>query len=437
MEEQDAITLLKIGDLNGLEPFVDAYYLKAARTADLIVGSQTFAEDIVQSTYLDAAHHIRELNDAPFAPWFLKMVVDNALKSAQKQKLNSLQEVNPILTAWLLEESPTAELPTEGAELRRQTWQALQGLTPTQRATLVMRYFVEETRAPVPDSPTSPLMQARVELLSDLAADRIPTIQNPWKSIQAKILAYDASKSRKPISLRLGCVLIVLVAGALLVLFIYMTGQSQLFINKYFNNLIKSEMNQLPTPAAISTATPIPPPTQVPTLASTRHAYPTQVEDGSVPGSFTLSFRTNANGEPIPFEILIFLNPPPGYRQTHLFMNSETASVSQMYQPDPEVTGELIALTQSQTDFPKAAGESKVLETLDVAGVLVQKMAGGWLHLNSLEVGSWTESDPLQTYRWEKNGYTFTLTTYIPDPLSTAHLDKMKILTILEALVSW
>ena len=39
MEELDAIALLKIGDLNGLEPLVDAYYLKAVRAADLILAT--------------------------------------------------------------------------------------------------------------------------------------------------------------------------------------------------------------------------------------------------------------------------------------------------------------------------------------------------------------------------------------------------------------
>ena len=58
MEEKEAITRLKKGDWDALEPLIDQYYLKAVRAAYLIVLDQAQAEDIAQMSFIHAAERI-------------------------------------------------------------------------------------------------------------------------------------------------------------------------------------------------------------------------------------------------------------------------------------------------------------------------------------------------------------------------------------------
>lgn len=166
MEELDAIALLKIGDLNGLEPLVDAYYLKAVRAADLILGNQPAAEDIVQSAFLHAAVKIHQLNGTNFKPWFMKIVVNDALKTLQLQKRTQPLEEDrgedaDQIAVWLLDQSQPVETMVETAELRRQVWQALQQLTPNQRASVVMKYYLEMTEKEITQALSRPLSSVK------------------------------------------------------------------------------------------------------------------------------------------------------------------------------------------------------------------------------------------------------------------------------------
>ena len=76
MDEKQAITRLKLCDLNALEVLVDLHQLKALRTACLIVGDRALAEDIVQNAFIRAGERIEQFDSQrPFEPWFLRSVI--------------------------------------------------------------------------------------------------------------------------------------------------------------------------------------------------------------------------------------------------------------------------------------------------------------------------------------------------------------------------
>ena len=70
LEEQQAISRLKQGDLGGLEILVRHYQVKAVYAAYLIVRDLKLAEDIVQSAFLQAAQKIHQFDETP-ALWGL------------------------------------------------------------------------------------------------------------------------------------------------------------------------------------------------------------------------------------------------------------------------------------------------------------------------------------------------------------------------------
>lgn len=149
MEDQNAIFRLKQGDLNGLEILVDRYQAQAVHAAYLILFDRSSAEDVVQSAFIRAAERIHQFDDQrAFAPWFLRIVVNDALKLSRKQKnYVSLEEQLEVTTSQLAsaltDQDPHVEQLIERQETRGIILEAIRSLPPGQRAVIVMRYYLD------------------------------------------------------------------------------------------------------------------------------------------------------------------------------------------------------------------------------------------------------------------------------------------------------
>ncbi len=153
MEDQIAISRLKQGDPGGLETLVRDYQVRAVYTAYMILFDRSLAEEIAQTAFVRVAEKIQYFDELrPFAPWFLRIVVNEALRvSRQQQQLVSLDE-NPdeaslTVARWLLDPQPRPEKLVELAETRQVLLNALRCLTAEQRAVVVMRYYLEMSEA--------------------------------------------------------------------------------------------------------------------------------------------------------------------------------------------------------------------------------------------------------------------------------------------------
>jgi RNA polymerase sigma-70 factor (ECF subfamily) len=149
MEEQIAVSRLKQGDLNGLETLVSRYQAQAVHAAYLILYDRPLAEDVVQTAFIKVAERIHQFdNERPFAPWFFRIVINDALKVARKQKRHvsleeQLDEPTAHLAKWLTDPGPHPEQLVEQKETRQIILKAIQSLPPEQRAVIVMRYFLD------------------------------------------------------------------------------------------------------------------------------------------------------------------------------------------------------------------------------------------------------------------------------------------------------
>lgn len=159
MIDQQAITRLKQGDLGGLDALVERYQLQAVRTACLITGDRRLAEDIVQNTFIRAAQRISQFDDRrPFGPWFLRSVVNDAVKAAKRQKRQlPLDDSENEETPDLLDPAPLPEEQVETEETRRVVWQALQKLPPNQRGAVILRYYLDLSESELAAQMKSPM----------------------------------------------------------------------------------------------------------------------------------------------------------------------------------------------------------------------------------------------------------------------------------------
>ena len=153
MEEQEAIARLKRGDIGGLEALVCKYQVQAVRTAYLITRDRALAEDIVQAAFLRAYERIGQFDaERPFGPWFLRSVVNDAVKAAARRERQISLEAGSegeetSLADLLADPGPGPDDLVEAAEIRQTVWAALGKLPPTQRAAIVLRYYLDLSEA--------------------------------------------------------------------------------------------------------------------------------------------------------------------------------------------------------------------------------------------------------------------------------------------------
>ena len=86
MEDRIAVSRLKQGDLTGLESLVSRYQVQAVHAAYLVVNDRALAEDVAQTAFVKVAERIHQFDEErPFAPWFFRIVMNDALKLARRQ----------------------------------------------------------------------------------------------------------------------------------------------------------------------------------------------------------------------------------------------------------------------------------------------------------------------------------------------------------------
>jgi RNA polymerase sigma-70 factor (ECF subfamily) len=152
MDDSTSISRIKQGDLGGLESLVSRYQVRAVHAAYLVTYDRALAEDVAQSAFVKVAERIHQFDEErPFAPWFFRIVVNDALKLARRTKRNvpfdELGEDTSQLAALLADPAPQPEQTLEEKQVREGILKAIQSLPPEHRAIVVMRYYLDLSEA--------------------------------------------------------------------------------------------------------------------------------------------------------------------------------------------------------------------------------------------------------------------------------------------------
>jgi RNA polymerase sigma-70 factor, ECF subfamily len=146
MDEKQAIYRLKQGDIHGLEFLVNRFQVKAVRVAYLITRDLGLAEEIVQESFVKAYRSIRTFEEnRPFEAWFLRNVVNASIKTMQRsaRQVEMGEDADETLFAELISSVESVEMQVESLEIQNRIWDAMQKLSPRQRAVIVQRYYLE------------------------------------------------------------------------------------------------------------------------------------------------------------------------------------------------------------------------------------------------------------------------------------------------------
>lgn len=153
MNEYDAITFLKKGNIIGLKTLVQNYQVQAIRTAYFITQDKNLAEEVVQDAFLRVYERIEQFDVArPFPPWFFRIVTNLAIKAAKREARtlsldrSTTDSKEPILDL-IPDTLPEPHDKMAIQQLQEDVWQALSKLTPEQRSVVVMRYYLDMSEA--------------------------------------------------------------------------------------------------------------------------------------------------------------------------------------------------------------------------------------------------------------------------------------------------
>jgi RNA polymerase sigma-70 factor (ECF subfamily) len=134
----------KKGDTGAYEVLVRRYQGIAQRTAYVVTGDAGDAEDAAQSAFIKAYYALgRFRSDAPFRPWLLKIVANEARNrrrsAGRREGLRlRLEEDRPRDDA-----APSPEAAVLVGEPRRVLIEALNSLKEDERRVIALRYFLD------------------------------------------------------------------------------------------------------------------------------------------------------------------------------------------------------------------------------------------------------------------------------------------------------
>jgi len=148
--ERDAIAALQRGDINGLDLLVRRYQISAIRVAFGITSDRAAAEDVVAEAFITAFARIGQFDSRrAFAPWFYRIVVNDALKIIRRKRPMRM----PACAVGALADRAEAACDPEAASLRREMQgaiiDAIQTLPPPQRTAVILRYYLDLDEAAI------------------------------------------------------------------------------------------------------------------------------------------------------------------------------------------------------------------------------------------------------------------------------------------------
>jgi RNA polymerase sigma-70 factor (ECF subfamily) len=131
---------------------VRRYQDLAMRTAYL-VAPEADAADAVQEGFLKAYAALARFREgAPFRPWLLRIVTNQALNFVEAKQARLRMTERYTQQIALASDPPSPEFGLLQQEQGRRLLQAVQALTPTEQALIGLRYFLEMPEAEVAEA---------------------------------------------------------------------------------------------------------------------------------------------------------------------------------------------------------------------------------------------------------------------------------------------
>ena len=144
LPESELVERAKRGDHSAYGQLVQAYQGIAFRTAYLISGDATEAEDAAQEGFVKAFYALNRFRTgAPFRPWLLQIVANEARNRRRSAGRRTALVVRTAAQAPSGEAAPSPEAAVISGEQHQELLAAVNTLRDEDRLVLTCRYFLE------------------------------------------------------------------------------------------------------------------------------------------------------------------------------------------------------------------------------------------------------------------------------------------------------
>ena len=149
VDAEDLVLVRKVldGDPDAFEGLVRRHTRSVFAAAFRITGERASAEDAVQESFLRAYRFLGRFDQkARFSTWIYKIAVNSAIDQLRKGRVEhehrtELPEEGAHALAEQPAEAPDPERRALASEIGRRTQEALEELTPTERAAFLLRHY--------------------------------------------------------------------------------------------------------------------------------------------------------------------------------------------------------------------------------------------------------------------------------------------------------
>ncbi|MFN2489538.1 MAG: RNA polymerase sigma factor [Actinomycetota bacterium] len=148
LDDAEWVERAQRGDVDAYEELVKRYQGSAYRTAYLVSGNAADAEDAAQSAFIKAYYALGRFRPgAPFRPWLLKIVANEARNQGRSAGRRSGLELRLAEDRPRDDAAPSPEAAVLAREPRAALVQAVNRLRDADRLVIAYRYFLELSEA--------------------------------------------------------------------------------------------------------------------------------------------------------------------------------------------------------------------------------------------------------------------------------------------------
>jgi RNA polymerase sigma-70 factor (ECF subfamily) len=137
------------GDNDAFRALVERHSRSAFRLAFRMTGNEQDAEDVVQESFLRAYRHLGRFEArADFGTWLYRIVANSAVELIRvRQSRQNRARMEPIdeMAAMPASELPAPDRLAASADIRRRVAEAMDGLSPLERAAFTLRHYEGRT----------------------------------------------------------------------------------------------------------------------------------------------------------------------------------------------------------------------------------------------------------------------------------------------------
>ena len=147
-DESELVERARRGDVHAYEQIVQAYQGIAFRTAYLLVGNPTDAEEAAQEGFVKAHRALGRFRaGAPLRPWLLQIVANEARNRRRSSVRRAKLELRVAAEGPQGDAAPSPEGAVLAAEQRAALFEAVNTLREEERLVIACRYFLDLSEA--------------------------------------------------------------------------------------------------------------------------------------------------------------------------------------------------------------------------------------------------------------------------------------------------